>query len=87
MTILLFFGVMAITAVLFGGWVMVGIVRFIAQLIGGGSSPIAQQSVDGRICGNEKCRAINAVDAKFCRRCGKEMPTPQRVEVRRAAML
>jgi len=87
MTVLLFFGVMAITAVVFGGWLMVAIFRFVGGLIGGGPSPIHQQNVDGRHCGNEKCRAINAVDAKFCRRCGREMPTPQRVEVRRAAML
>jgi len=87
MTILLFLGVMAITAVLFGGWILVGIFRFFVQLIAGRPPQIAQQRVDGRICANEQCRAINAEDAKFCRRCGREMPTPQRVQVRRAAML
>jgi hypothetical protein len=87
MTVLLFFGVMAITAVVFGGWILVGIFRFFTQLVAGRPPQIAQQSIDGRLCVNEQCKAINAVDAKSCRRCGREMPAPQRVEVRRAAML
>jgi len=87
-TVLLFFGVMAITALLFGGWVIVGVVRLISHAVAGRPpSAVTQQSIDGRLCINEQCRAINATDAKFCRRCGREMPTPQRVEVRRAAML
>ncbi len=87
MTVLLFFGVMAITAVLVGGWILVVIWRFFFQLIAGRPPQIAQQSIDGRLCANEKCQAINTADARFCRRCGREMPTPQRVQVRRAAML
>jgi ribosomal protein L40E len=87
-TIFLFIGVMAITAVLFGGWVIVGIIRFIAHSVNRPpSAAVTQQSIDGRLCGNEQCKAINAMDAKFCRRCGRDMPAPQRVEVRRAAML
>ena|SRR5689334_1689802 len=92
-TAFIFFGVIAVTALLFGGWVVFTIVRLILRGLGAlldapaPAKTITQSApVQGARCGNPKCRMNNPTTAQFCRRCGSAMPQAQRVAVRRAAM-
>jgi hypothetical protein len=90
-TILIFVGVMGVTALLFGGWVVVSIVRFIARAMNGQpQQPRGEvMRVDGSaICPNEMCRTPNPPQAQFCRRCGRAIggSNATRATVRRAAM-
>jgi ribosomal protein L40E len=91
-TIMLFVAVTAITAVLFGGWVIFVIIRGIARVLGTAlglpQAPGAMQMrpIAMRTCTNMRCLATNPLDARFCRRCGQHLPEAQRVAVRRAAM-
>ncbi len=92
-TILIFFAVIAIAAILFGGWLVVMIVRAIGKLLWRPTrqplSRLPKQLVgDATLsrCTNERCRAENAAVALFCRRCGTPIHAMQHVPVRRVAM-
>ena len=90
--ILTFIAVMAVAAVVFGGWLIVTTVKGTVRLLmlpfqqredvprSLGSEPAAPR------CPNDRCRAENASVASFCRRCGAQMHVEQRVPVRRVAM-
>jgi hypothetical protein len=85
--IILFFGVIAITAVVFGGWMVVAVIRAIVRAISGNGrrrqiSAIADRSAE---CPYDGCRARNRIDARFCRRCGRTMSANARA--RHAAIL
>jgi ribosomal protein L40E len=69
-TILIFIGVVAVTTVLFGGWVFMSFVRGAWRLIDRGTNRTATESSVGRKCGNLGCRTTNPTHARFCRRCG-----------------
>jgi hypothetical protein len=88
--VLIFMGVIALTAVIFGGWVIVTLVRVLFRGVGAlfapPSLPPMPGSARGVICDNGYCRAVNPGTARFCRRCGRQLPEAQRVQVRRAAM-
>jgi hypothetical protein len=102
--VFIFIGVTALTALLFGGWVIFAILRLIVRgfvslvdpappaparpLQRPGTSPVLPVSSDaqGLRCTHEGCHQMNPTTAHFCRRCGRALPTPQRVGVRRAAM-
>jgi len=90
-TIVIFFAVIILTAVLFGAWILVSIVRVTMSLIGGMFNSFRRRSgtlslgQPGR-CGNARCLAANPGDARFCRRCGQQLPQVQHVPVRRAAV-
>jgi hypothetical protein len=91
-TILIFVAVIAITALLFGGWVVVMILRGLSRLVTGAlqapeePAMLIDASADTARCANERCRAANPAVASFCRRCGSPMRAVQRVPVRRVAM-
>src|SRR3954462_8613248 len=42
--------------------------------------------VDQRTCAYELCKAPNDATARFCRRCGRQIAAPARVQVSRAAV-
>lgn len=90
LSILIFIGVMAVTLLVFGIWLAVTIIRGVARgfthLIGGNQPATLPQMGRGIACSNPSCRAPNPGTARFCRRCGRELPQAQRVSVRRAAM-
>jgi hypothetical protein len=70
-----FLCVMVVTAVLFGGWVIMSIIR----LIGGMFSRNHRQYFAGtgaRGCNNPGCRTVNPPHASFCRRCGADLSVP-----------
>ncbi|HUB27038.1 MAG TPA: hypothetical protein VL992_16555 [Tepidisphaeraceae bacterium] len=62
MSIFIFIALMGLTCILFGGWLVVTIVKGIAGLVG---SLFASSSC---IC--PTCRQANPKWARFCRRCG-----------------
>jgi|SRR5688500_934948 len=93
-TILIFLGVIAISAVLFVVWLVWEVVRLTCVLIwrvlfGQRAAPAMIESKQANVivCPNPRCRAENPTAAHFCRRCGSGMPGVQHVMVRRAAML
>jgi ribosomal protein L40E len=88
-TILIFVGVIAVTALIFGVWIVATIFRLVFRGIFGLLNPPIQPQMSaahGVICRNNFCRAPNPATAQFCRRCGQKLPQLQRVNVRRAAM-
>ena len=95
-TILVFFGVIVLAAVVFAGWTLVVIVRCVFNLLGAlrrlifGAVPgraLPGKRVRLRACTNPQCRCGNPSEARFCRRCGSPMPAVTRVIARRAAVL
>jgi hypothetical protein len=91
-TILIFVAVIAITAVLFGGWLVLTIVRALGRAILPPRREVdelpmlATTAATTARCPNERCRAENPPAASFCRRCGTAMRSVQQVPVRRVAM-
>jgi ribosomal protein L40E len=93
-TIFVFIGVIAVTAVVFVFWVAVMILKLILRAgtalahVGAakGGSQVAQASAGRVACRNDRCRAMNPATARFCRRCGHELHQPQQVPMHRAAM-
>ena len=95
-----FFGIMVIAALLFGGWFIIMIVRGVASFLGlrHDVAPIEPTRPSGaaRIgpvltprtgqCGNPLCRAPNEPKARFCRRCGQTVHRAERSGVSRAAV-
>lgn len=92
-TIFLFIAITGLTAVLFGGWVIVVVFRtlfrVLGTLLGVPTNPrryARMNAVSSRTCLNPRCLQTNPGDALFCKRCGRPFPNPQHVAVRRAAM-
>ena len=91
--ILIFCGIMLMAAVVFGGWLIVAIARWVTRMIGsmvrgdGSSQPFALSgpAPHGVRCGQPKCRTVNPEQARFCRRCGR-MIKAEGHAVRRVAM-
>ena len=98
--LIIFVGIMAVSALVFGGWFIVMIVRGIATFLGL-RSPAPPQGigprrpsgavqigppVNQRLCPYELCKAPNDNTARFCRRCGRPIAAPARAAVRRAAV-
>jgi hypothetical protein len=75
MMILTFLAVMVVTAVLFGGWVIMTIIRLIGRLFAGSPHGGVFGS-SSRCCANPGCRTINPAHANFCRRCGANLTNP-----------
>ena len=95
LTMIVFFGVITLTALVFGVWVVATVLKLIIRGITGigravlpapANLPPLPGVARGATCSNQQCRATNPSGARFCRRCGRELPQPQRVAVRRAAM-
>jgi hypothetical protein len=102
LTVFIFFAVIALTAVIFCGWIAFVVLR---ALIGGIGSLFAPSTWRPRQrfgtmgwpgcgpvklntvqCPTRMCGAINPAEARFCRRCGRGLPAAHRVHVRRAAV-
>src|SRR5438067_2145393 len=90
LALFIFLGVMAVTALIFGGWVIVTVFRGLGSLFGVssrqpmrggmGAPPFAGQASApaGYVqCRVQGCRHVNPADAKFCRHCGHAFPPPQ----------
>ncbi|HEY7091503.1 MAG TPA: hypothetical protein VH518_25620 [Tepidisphaeraceae bacterium] len=92
LTILVFMGVIAVTALIFGVWLLVTIARGVFRGLGlmfNASKPMLPpmpSAMRTRACVHERCLAMNPEAARFCRRCGRELPVATHASVRRAAM-
>ena len=87
-TILVFLGVIAISAVLFVFWILRLACVLVWRLFAGrrdAAQVIEVQPRDVNACPNPRCRAENPSAARFCRRCGSGMPQAQHMIARRAA--
>ena len=79
--------VIGITAVLFGGWLLVALMRGLGQainfLIGGGvpsQLPVPPAiTANGVRCPRARCHAENPRGVEFCRRCGRSLRAEQHV--------
>jgi ribosomal protein L40E len=92
LTILVFMGVIAVTALVFGVWLFITIVRGLFRGLGlmfnttKPSLPAMPAAMRTRVCEHERCLAVNPATARFCRRCGRELAGGTHVNVRRAAI-
>ncbi len=95
-TILIFFGVIALAAVVFGGWMLVWMARgiyrtlfghrLVSQARASHSMRIHRREPSSLRCDRPLCRAENPAGARFCRRCGRSLPDAGRLSVQRVAM-
>ena len=94
-TILIFIAVIAIAAVLFGGWLIVATCRMVMRMLSAPfrRAPDHTAMIEGPTlpsgatrCSNDRCRVENPAVASFCRRCGSPLRAVERVPVRRVAM-
>jgi len=81
------------TVALFLFWLVVTILRGLTRLIVGPPARLRPPQLPAQMpignvmpCGRISCRALNPVQARFCRRCGASLQEPPNVNVRRAAM-
>ena len=72
--------VILVTALLFGGWLIINIARGIGALIGTHPRPLnrptARRVQSGGViqCRVPGCRHFNPAGARFCRHCGHAFP-------------
>ena len=99
-TILIFIGVIAVTVLLFGGWLIMALVKGVVRALGGGQSAQGGYSAlattpDKVRCFRARCHAENPRGGRYCRRCGYSLEVGalphaharHRPPVRHAAML
>jgi hypothetical protein len=88
--------VIGVTAVLFGGWMIVAVMRGLAQginlLLGpiGGPPRLPARPVSNANvvrCPRARCHAENPAGVQFCRRCGRSLLAEEPRAHRPAAML
>ena len=91
-TVLIFIAVIAITALIFGGWLVVITVAAIGKLLllplrgTRQQLPLQARTETESRCENGRCRADNPGAASFCRRCGAPLRRAQPAPSRRVAM-
>lgn len=68
--VLILLGVIAVSVVLFGGWVVVSIFRTVGTWLDRGSARAGGPATAGRPCANASCRLTNPPHARFCKQCG-----------------
>jgi hypothetical protein len=88
--ILLVVVAIVIAAVAFSTWALFAIIRGIIGIAKPKrtSSPIVHhQGRAVQMCNNVQCKCANPSHARFCRRCGKSLPSLLRVVSSRVAML
>jgi hypothetical protein len=89
LTVLIFFGVIAIAFVLFMVWLVVSVIRLIVQAmmprrLRAPRPPVRPAFIR---CRGDGCGADNPGSARFCRRCGRELETELRgMRIPRAAL-
>jgi hypothetical protein len=76
--ILISIAAVGVGAVLFAGWLVLAALRGGMRLLGGAiginSRPNPEIPPARVICPRKRCHAINPPEARFCRRCGIELP-------------
>jgi hypothetical protein len=79
--IIIFIAVMVITSLIFGGWVVVNIVRVFSRMLNSGKRFPPPRPFDVRFpaygsiqCTAPGCRHVSPAGARFCRHCGRALP-------------
>jgi hypothetical protein len=85
--ILLVLGAIVLAAVLFCAWVVVAVVKGVFRLVMPKRRRGLMVNDAVQMCGNPQCKCANPSHARFCRRCGKSLPSLLRVVSSRAAVL
>jgi len=86
--IFLFIALTFIAVIVFGGWVIIGMVRMTLRWIGGDAKPsqLTLRPEPTMSCPNDGCHADNPVGARYCRRCGRSMVREHVAAKRRVAV-
>lgn len=85
---LLVLGGIILAAGLFCVWAIIAIVRAIGGVFTSGKSKRAEPVASTvQVCNNRQCGCTNPSTARFCRRCGKSLPSLLRAVTDRVAML
>jgi hypothetical protein len=93
----MFFTLLVVVAIvgmvlLFVFWLVVTLLRAVGRLLVGPRVPppamLSHSAPSGNVrpCDRPGCRALNPVEARFCRRCGQKLEQRNSVYVRRVAM-
>jgi hypothetical protein len=71
-----FLCVIFVSSILFGGWVIMTVARFISRTLSAktGNGILGSSA---KCCANPGCRTINPTHANYCRRCGANLADPQ----------
>jgi hypothetical protein len=85
--ILLFFGAIILAGVLFCVWTVLTVVRGVFRLLIPRKKPRPMMNDSVQVCANPRCGCVNPSYARFCRRCGKSLPSLMRMISSRAAVL
>lgn len=85
--ILLLGGGIILAGVLFCVWAVFALLRGIVRLLIPRKKPRSLKTDAYQVCTNLKCGCVNPSYARFCRRCGKSLPSLMRVISSRAAVL
>ena len=90
--ILIFIAVVVVGALVFGGWLIVAIVRLIGRALGGGGAPAyaahRMPALPNLVrCEHAGCLSENPRRARFCRRCGRVLGAHGTGAMRRVALL
>ena len=88
--VVIIFVVLAVTLILFGGWVLVNIAKGLAALLGLNNNRrvapwVQQRTAASNAVGSREviqcrvpgCRHVNPLGARFCRHCGHAFPAFQ----------
>lgn len=86
-SILIFFGVITLTAFIFLIWAIARVGGWLGRVFGIGASAGRIIPSPGRTipCPRSNCHALNNADAAYCCRCGQPMPSPQWATARKHA--
>ncbi len=75
--VVVFMGVIVITAVVFAVWLVAMALRLIGRgilsLLGIGGMTARREYEGTVVCPRDRCQALNPSSARFCRRCGREL--------------
>ncbi|HEX8342855.1 MAG TPA: hypothetical protein VF624_18275 [Tepidisphaeraceae bacterium] len=74
-------------AIIVVGWATVSIMRAVVRAVWPRHALVPITSPRPQVCANEQCRGTNPSHARFCRRCGKSLPSLMRTISSRVAML
>jgi len=84
---ILVLGAILLAAVLFCVWAVVAVIRFFVNLCTPKRTKLVEMQGSVQICNNHQCACRNPSHARFCRRCGKSLPSLLRVVSSRVAVL
>lgn len=78
--IVLMVGILVVTVIITAVWCVSAAVRGIFGLFRPSQRPYHQPpQIMSQVCTNRSCQAGNPAHARFCRRCGKSLPSLLRV--------